>query len=228
MPKILLVEDEKNFGMILRDYLRLNDFEVQWCENGQEGLESFKNARFDLCILDIMMPKKDGFTLSAEIRELDEQVPLIFLTARGMREDMIKGYKLGADDYMVKPFDSELLLLKINAILGRSLQRSAATKSEYQIGDLLFNVKMRTLSGKSLDVKLSPKESALLNLLCMHNNDVLPRQKALKEIWKEDNYFTGRSMDVYVARLRKYLSGEKKVEIINLHGSGYMLRDGPH
>jgi two-component system, OmpR family, response regulator len=223
MHKILLVEDEKNFAQVLKDYLRMNDFDVTLCENGMLGIEAFRSGSFDLCILDIMMPKKDGFTLSAEIKALNRSVPVIFLTARGMREDMIRGYKIGADDYIVKPFDSELLLLKIRAILNRS--NNAHINGElfiHKIGSYDFNAKMRSLKGEK-EIKLSPKEAELLNLLCQHRNDVLLRETALKQIWKEDNYFTGRSMDVYIVKLRKYLSADPSIQINNLHGNGYSL-----
>ncbi len=223
VTKILLVEDEKNFGMVLRDYLNMNGFEVTLCENGELGLEAFKNNTFDLCVVDVMMPKKDGFTLAGEIREINKTVPFVFLTARGMREDMIKGYKLGADDYITKPFDSEVLLLKLKAILNRNASENS---NEYlhEIGKFSFNAKLRILkSEKNKEEKLSPKEAALLNLLCQHKNDVLPREKALKQIWNDDSYFTGRSMDVYIVKLRKYLASDPNLEINNLHGNGYSL-----
>lgn len=221
--KILLVEDEKNFGMVLRDYLSMNGFEVTLCENGELGLENFKANKFDLCIVDVMMPKKDGFTLASEIKELNKNVPFIFLTARGMRDDMIKGYKLGADDYITKPFDSEVLLLKLKAILNRNSADNSDTFL-HEIGKFSFNAKLRILkSEKNKEEKLSPKEAALLNLLCQHKNDVLPREKALKQIWNDDSYFTGRSMDVYIVKLRKYLASDSNLEINNLHGNGYSL-----
>ncbi|HWY11417.1 MAG TPA: response regulator transcription factor [Bacteroidia bacterium] len=222
-PKILLVEDEKNFGMVMRDYLSMNGYEVTLCENGELGLDAFKKETFDLCIVDVMMPKKDGFTLAAEIKTINKNVPFVFLTARGMREDLIKGYKLGADDYLTKPFDSEVLLLKLKAILNRN---SFDNPNEFlhEIGKFSFNAKLRTLrSEKNKEEKLSPKEAALLNLLCHHKNDVLPREKALKQIWNDDSYFTGRSMDVYIVKLRKYLAPDPNVEINNLHGNGYSL-----
>ena len=221
--KVLLVEDEKNFGMVLRDYLSMNNYEVTLCENGELGLEAFKLNTFDLCVVDVMMPKKDGFTLAGEIKALNKNVPFVFLTARGMREDMIKGYKLGADDYLTKPFDSELLLLKLKAILNRNSSDNSNTYL-HEIGKFSFNAKLRTLkSEKNKEEKLSPKEAALLNLLCQHKNDVLPREKALKQIWNDDSYFTGRSMDVYIVKLRKYLSSDTSIEINNLHGNGYSL-----
>jgi DNA-binding response OmpR family regulator len=219
---ILLVEDEKNFGLLLKDYLVMNGFLVTHCEDGVKGLEAFRSLTFDLCILDIMMPKKDGFTLSAEIKAINKAVPLIFLTARSLRDDIIKGYTIGADDYIIKPFDSEVLLFKIRAILSR--HTSTSTEHLHSIGSFQFNAKMRHLkSATGSEVKLSPKEAELLNLLCQHKNDVLPREKALKQIWKEDNYFTGRSMDVYIVKLRKYLAEDTGVEINNLHGNGYSL-----
>jgi len=224
MYKILLVEDEKNFGSVLKEYLKMNGYAVELCANGEEGIHAFKAGKFDLCIVDIMMPKKDGFTLSDEIKAVDKTVPLIFLTARALREDIIKGYKLGADDYIVKPFDSEVLLLKIKVILSRNSNLIGATEHLHQIGHFNFNARLRSLKGKKdEEIKLSPKESALLNLLCQRKNDVLLREIALKEIWKEDTYFTGRSMDVYIVKLRKYLASDPSVEINNLHGNGYSL-----
>jgi two-component system OmpR family response regulator len=225
MHKILLVEDEKNFGMVLKDYLRMNDFEVDLCENGELGLEKFKAEKYDLCILDIMMPKKDGFTLSAEIKTMDKNIPLVFLTARGMREDMLKGYKIGADDYIVKPFDSELLLFKIRAILNRKAgSANNGDQHLYVIGKFSFNSRLRILKcANESEIKMSPKESELLNLLCQYQNDVLPRELALKQIWKEDTYFTGRSMDVYITKLRKYLSADPGLQIHSVHGNGFTL-----
>lgn len=221
--KILLVEDEKNFGAILKDYLKMNDFAVDWCEDGEQGLQAFKTSKFDLCIIDVMMPKKDGFTLSAEIKTINKNIPLLFLTARGMRDDMIKGYKLGAADYITKPFDSELLLLKKKAILNNQSNTINENEFLHQLGEFNFNAKLRSLKRKDQEIKLSPKEAALLNLLCQHKNDVLLREKALKQIWTEDNYFTARSMDVYIVKLRKYLSADANIEINNLHGNGYSL-----
>ncbi len=221
--KLLLVEDEKNFGSVLKEYLKMNGFDVTLCEDGEQGLGAAKNSGFDLCIIDVMMPKKDGFSLSAEIKALDQQVPFLFLTARGLREDIIKGYKLGAEDYIIKPFDSEVLLLKIQAILNRRRPRPDEKDFMHQIGCFSFNARLRSLKDQHGEIKLSPKEAALLNLLCHHKNDVLPRETALKQIWKEDTYFTARSMDVYIVKLRKYLVGDSSVEINNVHGNGYSL-----
>ncbi len=221
---LLLVEDEKNFGAVLKDYLQMNGFVVTLCEDGNRGLEAFKTIRFDLCILDVMMPKKDGFTLGREIRELNKNIPLLFLTAKALREDVIKGYKVGADDYIIKPFDTEVLLYKLRAILNRKETEEKVPETLHQIGSIEFNYKLRTIRyPDSKEVKLSPKEAELLNLLCNHKDDVLPRSKALKLIWKEDNYFTGRSMDVFIVKLRKYLQVDSNIEIVSLHGNGYRI-----
>ncbi|MBI3521269.1 MAG: response regulator transcription factor [Bacteroidetes bacterium] len=222
--KLLLVEDEKNFGLLLKDYLVMHGFSVTHCEDGELGLQAFKSEIVDLCIIDVMMPKKDGFTLSAEIKAINKNMPLIFLTARSMREDMIKGYTIGADDYVVKPFDSEVLLFKIKAILNRHSNSANEHQFLHHIGQFEFNAKLRTLKNATgVDVRLSPKEAALLNLLCQHKNDVLLREKALKQIWGDDNYFTARSMDVYIVKLRKYLASDITIEINNLHKNGYSL-----
>ncbi len=224
--KILLVEDDQNFGTVLREYLTLNDFEVTLAKNGMEGFEKFKKDTYDLCILDVMMPYKDGYTLAKEIREKNKDVPLIFLTAKSMKEDVMKGYKVGADDYLNKPFDSDVLLMKIRAIIQR---KSAETKNEpakfeFQIGQFLLNSKLRFLKlGDGEPIKLSPKESELLKMMVLYENDLMPRELALTKIWREDNYFTSRSMDVYIAKLRKYLKEDPNVEILNIHGEGFRL-----
>lgn len=224
--KILLVEDDPNFGTVLRDYLAMNDYDVTHAKNGMEGFEKFKKGNYDLCILDVMMPYKDGFTLAKEIREKDSDIPIIFLTAKALKEDVMKGYKVGADDYLNKPFDSEVLLMKIKAIINRKSQDSIADSKEFEfkIGDFFLNSKLRFLSYKDeKPVKLSPKENELLRLLALHKNDLMPRELALKKIWRDDNYFTSRSMDVYIAKLRKYLSKDPGVEIVNIHGEGFRL-----
>ena len=224
--KILLVEDDPNFGTVLKDYLLMNDFDVTHAKNGMEGFEKFKKDNYDLCILDVMMPYKDGFTLAKEIREKNEEVPIIFLTAKAMKEDVLRGYKVGADDYLNKPFDSEVLLMKIRAIIQRKGQDSLADSKEFefQIGSFHLNSKLRFLSvGEKEPVKLSPKENELLRLLALHLNDLMPRELALTKIWRDDNYFTSRSMDVYIAKLRKYLKEDDNVEIVNIHGEGFRL-----
>ena len=224
--KILLVEDDQNFGAILKDYLMLNDFDVTLAKNGMEGFEKFKKDTFDLCILDVMMPYKDGYTLAKEIREKNKEVPLIFLTAKSMKEDVLKGYKVGADDYLNKPFDSEVLLMKIRAIIQRKSTdtKTDVTKFEFQIGNFHLNSKLRFLTFKNEEpIKLSPKENELLKMLTLHENDLMPRELALTKIWRDDNYFTSRSMDVYIAKLRKYLKPDEDVEILNIHGEGFRL-----
>ncbi len=227
--KILLVEDDMNFGIILRDYLMLNDYDVVLARNGMEGFEKYKKDNFDLIILDVMMPYKDGFTLAKEIRQRDQKVPLIFLTAKTLKEDMLKGYQIGADDYINKPFDSEVLIYKIKALLNRSAkekEKERKTLNNFKIGNFTFDAKLRQLKYKDEDpVKLSPKESKLLQLLATYKNDLMPRDKALTEIWQDDNYFTSRSMDVYIAKLRKVLKKDPKVKIVNIHGAGFRLVD---
>jgi len=224
--KILLVEDDPNFGTVLKDYLELNDYDVTHAKDGLDGLISFRNDDYDICILDVMMPKKDGFTLAKEIRQLNADIPLIFLTAKTMKEDVLKGYQVGADDYLNKPFDSEVLLYKLKAIIQRKDADTLTDDNqfEFEIGDFHLNSKLRQLIYKNEDPrKLSPKENKLLKLLTIYKNDLLPRELALTKIWRDDNYFTSRSMDVYIAKLRKYLRPDEKVEIINIHGEGFRL-----
>jgi len=226
--KILLVEDDKNFGDVLCSYLEMNDYDVTLEMDGEAGLNRFQKDTFDLCIFDVMMPKKDGITLAKDVRELDQVVPIIFLTAKTMKEDIIKGFQAGADDYIPKPFAPEELLYRIQAILKRSQkpERQKQETKEFSIGNYHFNYPLRILTygdNESQD-KLSPKESELLRMFCLYVNDILPRSIALKEIWGEDNYFTARSMDVFVTKLRKYLKKDEKIEIINIHGNGFQLR----
>lgn len=224
--KILLVEDDPNFGIVLKDYLAMNDFDVTHAKNGMEGFEKFKKGTYDLCILDVMMPYKDGFTLAKEIRGKNEDIPIIFLTAKAMKEDVLKGYKVGADDYLNKPFDSEVLLMKIKAIMQRKSSDSLADSKQFEfiIGNFHLNSKLRFLTYKEEEpIKLSPKENELLRLLALHENDLMPRELALTKIWRDDNYFTSRSMDVYIAKLRKYLKKDDLVEILNIHGEGFRL-----
>ncbi|MDN3707501.1 response regulator transcription factor [Myroides ceti] len=224
--KILLVEDDPNFGAILKDYLTLNEFEVTLAKNGMEGFEKFKRETFDLCILDVMMPYKDGFTLAREIRDKNKEIPIIFLTAKTMKEDVLKGYKVGADDYLNKPFDSEVLLMKIRAIMQRKTSEVKAenTQFEFKIGKFHLNSKLRFLTFENEEpIKLSPKENELLKMLALYENDLMPREVALTKIWRDDNYFTSRSMDVYIAKLRKYLKLDEEVEILNIHGEGFRL-----
>ena len=224
--KILLVEDDPNFGTILKDYLNLNDYEVTLAKNGIEGFEKFVKEQFNLIILDIMMPYKAGFTLAKEIREKNDTIPIFFLTAKTLKEDVLKGFKIGGDDYLTKPFDSDVLLAKIKAILNRNTVKILPENDlfEFEFGDFSFNSKLRHLNYKdNFSVKLSPKENQLLKMLVQHLDDLLPRDIALNKIWRDDNYFTSRSMDVYIAKLRKYLSKDERVKIINIHGEGFRL-----
>ena len=224
--RILIVEDDPNFGKILKEYLTLNDYDIVLAKNGIEGFEKFNKSYFDLCILDIMMPYKDGFTLAKEIREKNDEVPIFFLTAKHLKEDVLKGFKIGADDYMTKPFDSEVLLAKIKATLNRKKRILLPDNDifEFTFSNFKLNSKLRILTYRNgSEVKLSPKENQLLRLLVIHVNDLLPRQTALNIIWRDDNYFTSRSMDVYIAKLRKYLIKDKKVQILNIHGEGFRL-----
>jgi len=222
--KILLVEDDNNFGLILRDYLTLHSYETTLAKNGIEGLEKFRKYNYDLCILDVMMPFKDGFSLASDIRSINEEVPLIFLTAKSLKDDVIKGFKIGADDYLIKPFDSEILLFKIKSIFKRkiSLKKATDNKVDYIFSSFRYNSKFRELQFKNdKPVTLSPKEGKLLTLLLDNMNDLTTREEALVKIWNDDNYFTSRSMDVYVTKIRKYLSKDPKIKIENIHGKGF-------
>ena len=222
--KILLVEDDNNFVSILRDYLTLHSYETTLAKNGIEGLEKFRKHNYDLCILDVMMPFKDGFSLASDIRSINDEVPLIFLTAKSLKEDVIKGFKIGADDYLIKPFDSEILLFKIKSIFKRkiSLKKANDNKVDYIFSSFRYNSKFRELQFKNdKPVTLSPKEGKLLTLLLDNMNDLTTREEALVKIWNDDNYFTSRSMDVYVTKIRKYLSKDPKIKIENIHGKGF-------
>lgn len=223
-PQILLCEDDLNLGLVLKNFLELNDFDVVLERDGRLGLAAFQREKFDICLLDVMMPKMDGFMLAEEIRDINPDIPLFFLSAKSMKEDQIKGYKLGADDYITKPFDSELLLLKIKAILKRNEEQNRELANiEYDLGKYHFIPKLRELSTADEKHTLSPKENELLKMLCEYKNDLLKRELALKKIWGNDNYFNGRSMDVYIAKLRKYLRDDDQVEIVNIHGDGFKL-----
>ncbi len=222
--KILLCEDDTNLGMVLKNYLELNDYDVTLERDGRLGLAAFQREKFDICLLDVMMPNMDGFTLGEEIRDIDPEVPLFFLSAKTMKDDIIQGYKLGADDYITKPFDSEVLLLKIKAILKRNEDLNKENENmEFDLGKYHFNPKLRELIYEGKTQTLSPKENELLKMLAEHKNDLLPRERALKKIWGSDTYFNGRSMDVYIAKLRKYLKDDEHIEIVNIHGNGFRL-----
>ena len=223
--KILLVEDDPNFGSIMKSYLELNDFEVVLKSDGKQGLSAFKGEPFDICILDVMMPEMDGFTLAKEIKKTTIDTPFIFLTAKSLKEDMLEGFKTGADDYITKPFDSEVLLFKLHAILKRNIQRAENDSfvNEMKVGKLVFNYNLRTLSHENLTQQLSPKEAGLLRMLITAKDGILLRKDALEKIWGNDNYFNGRSMDVFIARLRKCLKADPAIEIANIHGNGFRI-----
>jgi len=228
MKKILLAEDDPNLGMLLQDYLQLKGkFEVVLCQDGDEALRAFTKEHFDVCIFDVMMPKKDGFTLGKDIRKINPNVPIIFATAKAMIEDKSEAYNLGGDDYITKPFRIEELLLRINALLKRtsgSEKGDAGDQpSKFSIGNYNFDYTTQTISIGQDQQKVSTKEAELLRLLCLKKNEVLTREEALISIWHDDNYFNGRSMDVFLSKLRKYLKQDPKVEIINVHGKGYKL-----
>jgi DNA-binding response OmpR family regulator len=222
--KILLCEDDNNLGMVLKNYLELNDYDVTLERDGRLGLAAFQREKFDICLLDVMMPNMDGFTLAEEIRDINPDVPLFFLSAKTMKDDIIQGYKLGADDYITKPFDSEVLLLKIKAILKRNEEiHREEVNAEFDLGKYHFNPRLRELSVNGKTHTLSPKENELLKMLSEYKNDLLARDIALKKIWGSDTYFNGRSMDVYIAKLRKYLKEDPSIEIVNIHGNGFRL-----
>jgi len=228
MKKILLVEDDPNLGLLLQEYLQLKGkFEVVRCSDGDEALQAFTKQPFDICILDVMMPKKDGFTLGKEIRKINEHIPLIFATAKTMIEDKTEAFTLGGDDYITKPFRIEELLLRINALLKRVSENkndeTSVQQRSFQIGDFVFDVAAQQITYKENTQRLSTKEAELLKLLCQKQNQVLTREEALLAIWHDDNYFNGRSMDVFLSKLRKYLKADPKVEIMNVHGRGYKL-----
>ncbi len=223
-PKILLCEDDTNLGMVLKNYLELNDYNVTLERDGRLGLAAFQREKFDICLLDVMMPNMDGFTVAEEIRDINPDVPLFFLSAKTMKDDIIQGYKLGADDYITKPFDSEVLLHKIKAILKRNEElHREEVNMEFDLGKFHFNPRLRELTVDGKTQTLSPKENELLKMLAEYKNDLLPRESALKRIWGSDTYFNGRSMDVYIAKLRKYLKEDSNIEIVNIHGNGFRL-----
>jgi two-component system, OmpR family, response regulator len=227
--ELLLVEDDVNFGEVLKSYLEMHDFNVILAKDGQEGLHMFHRDKYDLCILDVMMPKMDGFALAKSIKEKDPEMPIIFLTAKSFKEDVLEGFKTGADDYLTKPFNSEELLARIKAILKRSKPKTRLNSEikEFQLGKYHFNFPIRMLryelDGKEIQEKLSPKEAQLLRVFCINKNEVLSRSEALITIWGEDNYFTARSMDVFITKLRKYLRHDPNIELVNIHGNGFQL-----
>ncbi|MBN2571680.1 MAG: response regulator transcription factor [Ignavibacteriales bacterium] len=225
--KILLVEDDQNLSILLKEYLEIKNFDVFVSNNGEEGFDVFSKNKFDLCILDVMMPKKDGFSLAKDIRKIDSDIPIIFLTAKSLIQDKIDGLKIGGDDYITKPFSTEELLLRIKAILKRvSNQKKQKSTEEkiFKLGKYEFEYPKRQLKIEKQKFNLTGKEAELLRLLCINKNETLNRSDALKIIWKEDSYFTSRSMDVYITKLRNYLKEDKNIEIINVHGTGFTLK----
>ena len=228
MKRILLAEDDPNLGMLLQDYLQLKGkFEVVLCQDGEEASRAFTREHFDICIFDVMMPKKDGFTLGKEIRSINPGIPIIFATAKAMLEDKAEAYNLGGDDYITKPFRIEELLLRINALLKRVAEpgktEASDIPSKFEIGNYKFDYTAQLITNGEAQQKVSTKEAELLRLLCLKKNEVLTREEALLSIWHDDNYFKGRSMDVFLSKLRKYLKADPRVEIINVHGKGYKL-----
>ncbi|MDR2496074.1 MAG: response regulator transcription factor [Tannerellaceae bacterium] len=221
--RILFCEDDENLGALLREYLQAKGFVTDLFPDGEAGYKGFTKSKYDICVLDVMMPKKDGFVLAQEIRAVNPDIPIIFLTAKAMKEDILEGFKLGADDYLTKPFSMEELLLRIEAILRRVKGKKIKDAPFYKIGNFVFDTQKQNLSINDKTTKLTTKESELLNLLCAHANEILERNYALKTIWVDDNYFNARSMDVYITKLRKLLKDDPSIEIINIHGKGYKL-----
>ena len=220
--KIFLVEDDLSFGSVLKSYLELNDFLVDWIDDGKYAVDHFRKNVFDICILDVMLPHVDGFAIAGEIRKMNTSVPIVFLTARKLKEDVLKGYGAGGDDYVTKPFDTDILLAKIKAIIARR-DLHDGNKDLYEIGQFMFNSKLRTLLIGDNEIKLSPKEAQLLEMLANNPNALISREMALRKIWGSDDYFTARSMDVYITKLRKYLSDDPNLVIKNIHGAGFQL-----
>ncbi len=220
--KVFLVEDDLSFGSVLKSYLELNDFKVQWVDDGKYAVDHFRKGEFDICILDVMLPNVDGFTIADGIKKISPHIPIVFLTAKKLKDDILKGYGLGADDYITKPFDTEILLAKVRAVI-KAREHGTMTKDLYEIGSYTFDPKLRILKRGNKDVKLSPKEAQLLELLILNANNLVTREMALKKIWGNDDYFTARSMDVYITKLRRFLAGDEALIIKNIHGSGFQL-----
>ena len=221
--KILLCEDDENLGMLLREDLQAKGFTTELCADGELGYKAFLKTKFDICVLDVMMPKKDGFTLAKEIRNSNQDIPIIFLTAKTLKEDILEGFKIGADDYITKPFSMEELVFRIEAIIRRTKGKKNKESTVYRIGKFTFDTQKQLLCLGDDQRKLTTKENELLALLCSHANEILQRDFALKTIWIDDNYFNARSMDVYITKLRKHLKDDPQIEIINIHGKGYKL-----
>ena len=221
--RILLCEDDESLGMLLREYLQAKNYDADLCLDGEAGYRAFCKNRYDMCVLDVMMPRKDGFQLAQEIRALNAEMPIIFLTAKNLKEDMFEGFRIGADDYLTKPFSMDELVFRMEAVLRRVRGMKSKDQSAYKLGLFTFDVKRSLLIRGDEKTKLTTKECELLTLLCKHINDVLQRELALKTIWIDDNYFNARSMDVYITKLRKLLKDDPSIEINNIHGKGYRL-----
>lgn len=220
---ILLAEDDINLGQLLQTFLKSKGFEVALAQNGKIAFEKFNSGTYDFCVFDVMMPEMDGFTLAKEIREIDKKVPILFLTAKSMKEDKLEGFSIGADDYLTKPFAMEELVARINAILRRTEDVIDQNEEEQYIGKIRYEPELRLLHLEKEVKKLTTKENQLLNLLYKNRNQILDRQATLRAIWGDDNYFNGRSMDVYIAKLRKALREDESIEIMNVHGKGFKL-----
>lgn len=222
--RILLAEDDQNLGSLLKEYLQAKAYEVDLLPDGEKAFKSFQKSFYDICILDVMMPLKDGFSVAADIRTINKDIPIIFLTAKSMKEDVLEGFKLGADDYITKPFSMEELLFRIEAILRRTKPDfRQSNQVVYKLGNYTFDFQKQVLQNEENTHKLTTKESELLKMLCDNANNILERNYALKTIWFDDSYFNARSMDVYITKLRKYLKDEPSVEILNVHGKGFKL-----
>lgn len=221
--KLFLCEDDENLGMLLREYLQAKGFDTDLYPDGEAGYKGFIKEKYDLCVVDVMMPKKDGISLVRDIRGVNSEIPIIFLTAKNMKDDILDGFKAGADDYITKPFSMEELVLRIEAIFRRVKGKKVKDQQVYHFGEMTFDTQKQILTIADQSTKLTTKESELLGLLCAHANEILERNHALKQIWVDDNYFNARSMDVYITKLRKLLKPLKDIEIINIHGKGYKL-----
>ena len=223
-PKLLLVEDDSTLGYILKEYLEMKNFAVTWAKNGLEGLEKFREQQVDLCIVDVMMPEMDGFTMAERMRQQGSDVPLLFLTAKSLKVDVLKGFSLGADDYIIKPVEEEELVARINAILRRT-EHPSEQQEIFEVGNYAFDSKNQKLTYEAEDKYLTERESQLLRLLCLNKGNLLSRQYVLKNIWGKSDYFNRRSMDVFISKLRKYLAKDERIQITNVHGSGFILSD---
>lgn len=221
--RVLLAEDDENLGNLLKEYLKARNFEAELCTDGEKAMKNLQRNKYDICILDVMMPNMDGFTVAKEIRRLNNDIPIIFLTAKSMKDDVLEGFASGADDYLTKPFSMEELIFRIEAILRRTQNKNIQEQKIFQLADYIFDSEKQTLTYNDRVQKLTTKESDLLKLLCLHKNSILERNYALKAIWSDDNYYNARSMDVYITKLRKYLKEEPAIQILNIHGKGFKL-----